>query len=140
MFVCVFQWSSSPMNDFYADSILAEILKVDLEWNKLSATTPSGGGGGGSSASKSKPPHLAFREALVATLCDMFAECSVVEETQTDDVDDNDDDDSQQRLTMRMDNNKSVRIDLGQLSVSCDEDKQLEQSVVAVLKQVSSLY
>ncbi len=123
------------MNDFYADSILAEILKADLEWTKTATSSTHSS----TATGKNRPPHLSFRDALVATLCDMFAECSVVDEPVNAKTADSDEHVDDTRLTIRMDN-KSVSIDLSQLSVSCEEDKQLEQSVATVLKQVNNLY
>ena len=101
------------MNDFYADAILSEILKVEIESSKTEVTEISM-----KTFEKNK-----FEESLKSALEDMF-KCSIEE--------------SDNELSLSMDK-KTVTINLKNHAVSCEEDKQVEQIVTTLVNQLKNL-
>jgi cleavage and polyadenylation specificity factor subunit 3 len=112
------KWSSSPINDFYADSILATILKTELESEKTPNVSVT------SQDFKELSNRISFEENLLAALNDMF-DSSSIEHTESE------------AITINLDG-KTAIIDLEGLTVKC-EDEQLEQIVSTVIKQLRSL-
>lgn len=111
----VLEWESSPINDMYADGILAEVLKTDLEIESDLVKKGSG-----------RDEPIEFKEGLLAALGDMFKGCEI----------EADDEKSEIKIVM---DGKEIRVDhrLGQ--VKCEEDKQVEQIIANVMQQVKNL-
>lgn len=109
--VAVLEWTASPVNDMYADAVVAAILKA--EKSELTA--------------KSLPPAIKvdkmhFTECLMEMLAEMFGDDNVSKIVRSE------------KLTVTV-NNKSAIINVRTLEVKCEEDEVLQQMVsTAVLK------
>ncbi len=101
------------MNDFYADAILSEILKVEIESSKTDVVETSM-----KMFEKNK-----FEESLLSALRDMFT-CTIEEK--------------EQELSLHMDK-KTVTINMKNHLVKCEEDKQIEQIVSTLVSQIKNL-
>lgn len=113
----ILEWSSSPINDFYADSILATIFKTEIE-SASQVTTKS--------ETYIDLESTKFEQNLMSALNDMF-ESSSIEYNK------------EESIQINLDNNKCVAIDLKTLEAKCEEDEHLESIVVTVIKQLKSL-
>lgn len=87
----IMEWQATPVNDMYADTVLASLMQTELVGNTLK-----------SSAAGIKPDRIHFKECLIETLQDIFGEKSVPKMFKGD------------NLTLTV-NGKSVDIDLTDL-------------------------
>lgn len=62
----VMEWQATPVNDMYADTVLASLMQTELVGNTLKST-----------AAGIKPDRIHFKECLIETLQDIFGEKSV---------------------------------------------------------------
>lgn len=64
--IIVLEWQATPVNDMYADTVLACLMQTELMGNTIK-----------SSSAGSKPDRVHFKECLIETLQDMFGDESV---------------------------------------------------------------
>jgi len=114
--IATMEWIVTPVNDMYADFVLAAILQaetMDQSPKILPASTKMDG--------------IHFRECLIEMLQEMFGEDSVSKLFE------------REKLCVTLDG-KKAHIDLLNLEVTCEEDKTFEQIVrTAVTKLHQSL-
>jgi cleavage and polyadenylation specificity factor subunit 3 len=114
----VLEWNSSPINDFYADSILAEILKLEIDASSSSVLQQT------KELAKEKiKTELTLEKNFLNTLGDMFGELKV--EKQNDN----------EELIVNIDEHE-VHVNLKELNVKCETNKQTESQVQNVLNQL----
>ena len=101
----VIEWLASPINDMYADSVLAVVLKAE------STTPPSR-----LSMPISKIDKSHFSECIMELLAEMFGSGCIDPMIRGD------------RVRMSVDG-KTIWINLGTLEVQCDEDDMLQQMI-----------
>jgi cleavage and polyadenylation specificity factor subunit 3 len=63
--IVILEWQASPVNDMYADTVLASLLQTELCGSVIKGTTTA------------KPDKMHFKECLIEALQDMFGENSV---------------------------------------------------------------
>jgi cleavage and polyadenylation specificity factor subunit 3 len=114
----VLEWNSSPINDFYADSILAEILKLELEASSSSALKQNK-----ESTNEVIKGESSLEHNFMSTLKDMFGEVKIEKQ------------DDQEDFFVNIDEQK-VQVDLKELNVKCDSDKQIELQVQNILNHL----
>lgn len=114
----VLEWNSSPINDFYADSILAEILKLELEASSSSAVNRAK-----ESAKEVIKAKSTLEQNFLNTLNDMFGELKVVKQEDQDEC------------IVNIDEQK-VQVNFKEFNVKCETDKQIEFQVQNVLNQL----
>lgn len=110
------KWNSSPINDFYADTLLSEVLKIEIEHSKSS---PAGG-----SSSRGVEKRSSIRENILLALGEMYNKLDVVDEK------------ADEQLVINVEDRRLVSIDLNTFAVNCDDDKQLESLVFNIVNQV----
>jgi cleavage and polyadenylation specificity factor subunit 3 len=98
------EWVASPINDMYADAVLAAVLQAD------SIDTPR------YIPTSAKVDKIHFKECLIEMLQDMFGEESVPKTFSGD------------RMEVQVDAKKAT-IDISTLKVACDEDEVFEKIV-----------
>ncbi|CAB3379128.1 Hypothetical predicted protein [Cloeon dipterum] len=111
------EWIASPVNDMYADTVLAAVLQAESveDVPKSMPSTPT------------KMDRMHFKECLMEMLQDMFGEDSVPKIFKGD------------KLHVTVDG-KKADIDLEHMVVLCEEDELLQQVVqTAVSKLYNSL-
>lgn len=113
----VLEWDSSPINDMYADGILAEVLKTDLEIQSDLVKDKISGG---------RDEPIEFKDGLLAALGDMFKGCSLESIDESNEI----------KIVM---DGKEIRVDYKQGRVKCEDDKQIEQIITNVMQQVKNL-
>ncbi|KAK9878570.1 hypothetical protein WA026_022640 [Henosepilachna vigintioctopunctata] len=114
--VVTLEWIANPVNDMYADAIVAAILQADL----LDAPIKN-------LATSVKVDRMHFKECLIEMLQDMFGEDSVPKIFKGE------------KLYVSV-NDKKADIDLSNLQVVCQEDETFQQIVqTAVSKLYQSL-
>ena len=124
----VLEWSSSPINDFYADTLLSEVLKTEIEWAKSGAASADQKTSGG----QIKLAKASLRENVESALTDMLGEEIRFEDRKMEDEQD-------EQLLVNVDASRAViRVDLATGAVRSDEDKQLEQVVGNVVSQLKN--
>jgi len=101
----VIEWVASPINDMYADSVLAVVLKAESVTPPTRLVTPIG---------KIDKSH--FNECVMELLTEMFGAGCIDPMIRGD------------RVRMSVDG-KTVWINLGSLDVQCDEDDMLQQMI-----------
>lgn len=62
----ILEWQATPVNDMFADTVLASLMQTELIGSSIKASTAS-----------TKPDRQHFKECLIETLQDMFGEASV---------------------------------------------------------------
>ncbi|XP_059473453.1 cleavage and polyadenylation specificity factor 73 [Neocloeon triangulifer] len=111
------EWVASPVNDMYADTVLAAVLQAESV-EDAPKTLPT---------TSSKMDSMHFKECLIEMLQDMFGEDSVPKIFKGD------------KLHVTVDG-KKADIDLEKMNVICEEDELLQQVVqTAVSKLYQSL-
>lgn len=113
--VIIMEWQATPVNDMFADTVLATLLQSDLCGTTIKGT----------SGHKGDRTH--FKECLVETLQDMFGEKSVPKMIRGDEF----------QVTV---GGKKANVDLQKLEVACPEDEQMAKMIhTAVHKLYQSL-
>lgn len=108
-----FQWLANPVNDMYADAVLAAILQAEtIDAPKTQINTPT------------KVDRMHFKECLIEMLQEMFGDGSVPKMFKGE------------HMSVTVDS-KKAHIDLLNLEVSCPEDEVFQQIVQTA---VSKLY
>ncbi|XP_054716076.1 cleavage and polyadenylation specificity factor 73-like [Uloborus diversus] len=114
--VAVLEWTASPVNDMYADAVVAAILKA--EKSELTAKTL---------APPVKMDKMHFTECLMEMLSEMFGEDSVSKIVRG------------KKVSVTVNGKKAV-INVDTLDVKCEDDEVLQQMVhTAVVKLHSCL-
>ncbi|XP_063907191.1 cleavage and polyadenylation specificity factor 73-like isoform X2 [Zophobas morio] len=114
--IITLEWIANPVNDMYADAIVAAILQADLLDTPIKNLSTS-----------VKVDRMHFKECLIEMLQDMFGEDSVPKMFKGE------------RLYVTV-NDKKADIDLSNLEVTCPEDETFKQIVeTAVTKLYQSL-
>jgi cleavage and polyadenylation specificity factor subunit 3 len=113
----ILEWNSSPINDFYADAILSEILKVEIGTSKPDDPSLT------SDITMKMFEKSKFEDNLLSALKDMFT-CSIEEK--------------EEEFSLNMDK-KTVTINLKNHMVKCEEDKQIEQIISTLVNQLKNL-
>ncbi|XP_063907199.1 cleavage and polyadenylation specificity factor 73-like [Zophobas morio] len=114
--IITLEWIANPVNDMYADAIVAAILQADLLDTPIKHLSTS-----------VKVDRMHFKECLIEMLQDMFGEDSVPKMFKGE------------RLYVTV-NDKKADIDLSNLEVTCPEDETFKQIVeTAVTKLYQSL-
>jgi len=98
----IIEWVANPVNDMYADAVLAVVLKADNEAPKTAAPV--------------KVDKSHFKECLMELLVQMFGSSCVDKLIRGE------------RLRLVVDE-KDVWIDLRSLDVQCEQDEVLQQMV-----------
>lgn len=131
----VLEWDSSPLNDFYADSIFACMLKLEVNEHNESIDSVKMRSSSSSAAAinnlnqqlkneinKRVTYDLDYEERLMCSLRDMFDERSIEYKPS-------------ESINVNVDDRK-LNIDLKNLVITCKEDEYLEQIVSNLVKQV----
>ncbi|XP_074042174.1 cleavage and polyadenylation specificity factor 73 isoform X1 [Leptinotarsa decemlineata] len=114
--IVTLEWVANPVNDMYADAIIAAILQADLLDTPVKNMTTS-----------VKVDRMHFKECLIEMLQDMFGEDSVPKIFKGE------------KLYVTV-NDKRADIDLSNLEVKCSSDETFQQIVqTAVTKLYHSL-
>nr|CAH7712379.1 unnamed protein product [Callosobruchus chinensis]CAH7758079.1 unnamed protein product [Callosobruchus chinensis] len=114
--IVILEWVANPVNDMYADAIVAAILQADLLDGPIKNMTTS-----------VKIDRMHFKECLIEMLQDMFGEDSVPKIFKGE------------KLYVSV-NDKRADIDLSNLEVKCPDDETFQQIVqTAVTKLHQSL-
>ncbi|KYB26686.1 Cleavage and polyadenylation specificity factor 73-like Protein [Tribolium castaneum] len=114
--IVTLEWVANPVNDMYADAIVAAILQADLLDTPIKNLSTS-----------VKVDRMHFKECLIEMLQDMFGEDSVPKMFKGE------------KLYVTV-NDKKADIDLSTLEVTCPEDETFRQIVeTAVSKLYQSL-
>nr|XP_023026002.1 cleavage and polyadenylation specificity factor 73-like [Leptinotarsa decemlineata] len=114
--IVTLEWVANPVNDMYADAIIAAILQADLLDTPVKNMTTS-----------VKVDRMHFKECLIEMLQDMFGEDSVPKIFKGE------------KLYVTV-NDKRADIDLSNLVVKCSSDETFQQIVqTAVTKLYHSL-
>ena len=112
------QWDSSPINDFYSDSILSAILKAEITFSNQSNVKPLK-----NIKSRASEQKFAYEDKLLCALKEMFEENSI-------NYDEN------ENIHINVDERKLL-IDMKTLTTTCKEDEYLEQIVSNLVKQLN---
>lgn len=114
--IITIEWNTTPVNDMYADTVLAALLQAEtMDSNPKMLTAPT------------KMDRMHFKECLIEMLQEMFGEDSVPKIFKGE------------QLFVTVDG-KKAHIDLVNLNVTCKEDETFQQVVqTAVSKLHQSL-
>lgn len=112
--IVILEWLGNPVNDMFADTVLASLLQTELCGSTIK----------GSSATKSDQAHL--KECIIETLQEMFGENAVPKLFKGD----------QLKVTV---NKKILDINLSTLEVSCPEDENLRDTVFTVVNKLNQV-
>ncbi|XP_065168365.1 cleavage and polyadenylation specificity factor 73 [Atheta coriaria] len=114
--IVTLEWLANPINDMYADAIVAAILQAEMLDTPMKHTS-----------SNAKIDRAHFKECTVDMLQDMFGEGSVSKVTKGECLD----------VTI---NEKKAEVNLTTLEVTCEEDETFQQIVhTAVTKLYQAL-
>ncbi|XP_023209638.1 cleavage and polyadenylation specificity factor subunit 3 [Centruroides vittatus] len=106
------EWNASPVNDMYADAVVAVILKTESSMLGSKAIPPV-----------FKVDKMHYTECLMEMLGNMFGEESVSKIVKND------------RMMITVDG-KCVTINLRTQEVKCDEDEGLQQTISTAVKKL----
>ncbi|KAL9695646.1 hypothetical protein quinque_014931 [Culex quinquefasciatus] len=109
--IVIMEWQATPVNDMYADTVLASLLQSELSGSMVKGATAS------------KPDRMHFKECLIETLQDMFGANSVPKLFKGDSL----------SVTVH---GKQVDINLTTLEVTCDQDEGLYQTVKTTVNKL----
>jgi cleavage and polyadenylation specificity factor subunit 3 len=113
--IVILEWIANPINDMFADTILASLLQTELSGSQIKGST---------STVKTDPAHL--KECVIETLQEMFGENAVPKLCKGD----------QLKVTV---NKKIVDIDLNNLEVTCEEDEVLRDTIFTAITKLSQV-
>lgn len=114
----VLEWNATPVNDMFADTVMASLMQTALVGNTIKGTTGAKGGGG-------QPDRQHFRECCVEMLQDMFGEAAVSKLAVQD-----------ERLTVTV-NEQRAELDMVTLAVDCEGDAQLKRMVETAVEKLN---
>uniref|UniRef100_A0A1Q3F4J9 Putative exonuclease of the beta-lactamase fold involved in rna processing translation n=1 Tax=Culex tarsalis TaxID=7177 RepID=A0A1Q3F4J9_CULTA len=109
--IVIMEWQATPVNDMYADTVLASLLQSELSGSMVKGATAT------------KPDKMHFKECLIETLQDMFGANSVPKLFKGDSL----------SVTVH---GKQVDINLSTLEVTCDQDEGLYQTVKTTVNKL----
>lgn len=113
--IVILEWLANPINDMFADTVLASLLQTELCGSQIKGTT---------STVKSDLAHL--KECIVETLQDMFGENAVPKLFKGDLL----------KVTV---NDKIVEIDLSKMDVKCEEDEVLRDTIFTAITKLNQV-
>lgn len=113
--IVILEWVANPINDMFADTVLASLLQTELCGSQIKGIT---------STVKSDQAHL--KECVIETLQEMFGEQSVPKLFKGD-------------LLKVMVNKKLVDIDLSTMEVSCEEDEILRDTIFTAITKLNQV-
>jgi cleavage and polyadenylation specificity factor subunit 3 len=113
--IVILEWLANPINDMFADTVLASLLQTDLCGSQIKGTT---------STAKSDVAHL--KECIIETLQEMFGENAVPKLFKGDLL----------KVTV---NDKIVEIDLSKMDVKCEEDEVLRDTVFTAITKLNQV-
>lgn len=113
--ILILEWQANPVNDMFADTILASLLQTELCGSQIKGT---------SNASKSDQAHL--RDCIIETLQEMFGDNAVPKAFKGDE------------LTITV-NDTEVEIDMMKLEVKCEKDETLRSMVHTAINKLSQV-
>lgn len=113
--IVILEWLANPINDMFADTVLASLLQTELLGSQIKGTT---------STAKSDLSHL--KECIIESLQEMFGENAVPKLFKGD----------QLKVTV---NDKVVEIDLSSMDVKCEEDEMLRDTVFTVITKLNQV-
>lgn len=112
--IVILEWQANPVNDMFADTILASLLQTELCGSQIKGITK---------ATKSEQAHL--KDCIIETLADMFGD-SVLPKTFKDDI---------LKFTV---NDKEVTVDMLKLDVT-SEDEVLRDMVFTAINKLNQV-
>lgn len=113
--IVILEWQANPVNDMFADTILASLLQTELTGSQIKGTAKS---------TVSEQAH--FKYCVMETLQDMFGDAAVPDTTKGD-------------LFNMIVNGKIVEINLESLDVSCAEDEILRDMVYTAINKLNQV-
>lgn len=113
--IVILEWQANPVNDMFADTILACLLQTELSGSQIKGTTKT---------SKSDQAHL--KDSILETLQDMFGDAAVPKSVKGD------------VFTITV-NGKNVEIDLVKLDATCAEDEILRDMVYTAINKLNQV-
>lgn len=113
--IVILEWVANPINDMFADTVLASLLQTELCGSQIKGIT---------STAKSDQTHL--KECVIETLQEMFGENAVPKLFKGD-------------LLKVMVNKKLVDIDLSKMEVSCEEDEILRDTIFTAITKLNQV-
>lgn len=113
--IVILEWVANPINDMFADTVLASLLQTELCGTPIKGTTTT---------AKSDVAHL--KECIMETLQEMFGENSVPKLFKGDLL----------KVTV---NDKVVEIDLSKMDVKCEEDEVLRDTVFTTITKLNQV-
>ncbi|XP_055605163.1 cleavage and polyadenylation specificity factor 73 [Uranotaenia lowii] len=109
--IVIMEWQATPVNDMYADTVLASLLQSELSGSMVKG------------AAAAKPDKMHFKECLIETLQDMFGASSVPKLFKGD------------SLTVTV-HGSQAEINLTTLEVTCEGDEILYQTVKTAVNKL----
>lgn len=109
--IVVLEWQATPVNDMYADTVLASILQTELCGTSIKGTATV------------KPDRQHFKECVVETLQEMFGDNSVPKLFKGDE------------FSVSV-NDKNVDINLETLEVTCTVDEILRDTIFTAVNKL----
>ncbi|ETN59132.1 cleavage and polyadenylation specificity factor [Anopheles darlingi] len=109
--IVILEWQATPVNDMYADMVMACLLQCDIAGSNVVGTRPT------------KVDEKHYQNCLIETLQELFGEQSMEKF-----IDSN-------RLTVTV-RGKRIVIDLQTHEVECDQDEQLHQTVHTTVRKL----
>lgn len=113
--VVILEWKANPVSDMFSDTILASLMQVELHSSKIKGVTKN---------TKSEQAHRI--DCILETLQDMFGE-SAIPKTIKDNI-----------INLIV-NEKTVKIDLNSMDVTCDEDEVLRDMVNTAVNKLNQV-
>lgn len=110
--IITMEWQATPVNDMFADTVLASLLQSELSGNTIKGTMTG-----------AKPDRMHFKECLIEAMQDMFGEKSVPKLFKGESL-------------SVMVNGKSAEINLSTLAVTCPDDEKLEKIVFTAVTKL----
>lgn len=112
--IVILEWQANPVNDMFADTILASLLQTELCGSQIKGTTTT------------KADQVHIRECIVESLQEMFGDDSVSKMAKGDNL----------KVTV---NGKIAEIDLENLEVSCKEDEILRDMIFTAINKLNQV-
>jgi cleavage and polyadenylation specificity factor subunit 3 len=113
--IVILEWLANPVNDMFADTVLASLLQTELCGSQIK-----------SSSANVKSDHAHLKECVIETLQEMFGENAVPKLFKGNVF----------SVTV---NKKIVEIDLNTLNVDCAEDEMLRDTVYTAINKLNQV-
>lgn len=113
--IVILEWVANPINDMFADTVLASLLQTELCGNQIKGATTS-----------NKTDHAHLKECIIETLQEMFGENAVPKICKGDVL----------KVTV---NKKVVDIDLSKMEVTCEEDEMLRDTIFTAITKLNQV-